>query len=152
MITTTEAFKNLSPEEFGLLLARDSLNVPSEQTVVQSLETWIYADSDLRSKSLEDLLPNIRASFLPSQSIDDMRNFLVNYRNPDLCLQLNFDDKTPRQGYEQCIVAVHKQEKEGRIRRSLKYLDTKVWFTGEYFTKDWNFFKGPSQQRKYFAN
>ena len=42
----------------------------------------------------------------------------------DLCHQLNFDIKTPRQGYDEYIVAVHMREDGG----CLKYLDSKVWF------------------------
>ena len=41
----------------------------------------------------------------------------------DLCHQLNFDIKTPRHGYDQCIVTVQDME-DGRC---LKYLDRKVW-------------------------
>ena len=123
IITETDAFKNLSPDKFGLLLTRDNLNVPSEQTVVKSLETWISADSEERSKCLEILIPFIRAFFLPSQSIEDVKNYLVKHNNPDLCHQLNFDNKTPRQGYEHSIVAVHRREGG----KCLKFLDLKVW-------------------------
>merc|ERR1712133_227378 len=55
LIIATEAFKKLSPEKLGDLLGRDSLDVPSEQIVVQSLETWISANPEVRTKSLEDL-------------------------------------------------------------------------------------------------
>ena len=122
LITTTEAFKNLSQEKLGLLVSRDGLNVSEEQTVVQSLEIWVSADPEERTECLLDLLPFIRASFLSSQSVADLKKFLVNHSQPNLCHKLNFDNKTPRQGYVQCIVAVH--EKEGGS--CLKYLDTKV--------------------------
>ena len=82
LFTTTEAFKNLSREKLGLLLSEDGLNVPSEKVVFESLKTWISADPEERSASLEDLLPYIRASFLPSQFIDDLKNFLVKQNNP----------------------------------------------------------------------
>ena len=82
LFTTTEAFKNLSWEKLGLLLSGDGLNVPSEKVVFESLKTWISADPEERSASLEDLLPYIRASFLPSQFIDDLKNFLVKQNNP----------------------------------------------------------------------
>ena len=107
LFTTTEAFKNLSREKLGLLLSEDGLNVPSEKVVFESLKTWISADPEERSASLEDLLPYIRASFLPSQFIDDLKNFLVKQKQPKLRLQLNFDDKTPRHGYDQCIDTLH---------------------------------------------
>ena len=124
LIITSETFKKLSPEKLGDLLGRDSLDVPSEQIVVQSLETWISADPEERSMSLEDLMPHIRAYFLPRQSIEDVHvnKFLGKYSNPSLCQQLNFENKTPRLGYEQCIVALHDKS------RCLKYLDSKVFF------------------------
>merc|ERR1712133_313526 len=53
LIIATEAFKKLSPENLGDLLARDSLYVLSEKIVVQSLETWISADPEERSISLQ---------------------------------------------------------------------------------------------------
>ena len=122
LITTTEGFKNLSQEKFGLLLSGDGLNVPNEEAVFESLETWISADPEERSASLGNLLPYIRAHFLPSQSIEYVKNFLVDHSQPDLCLQLNFDIKTPRHGYDLSIVSVHKRENG----RCLKYLDSKV--------------------------
>ena len=123
LIITSEAFKKLSPEKLGDLLGRDSLDVPSEQIVVQSLETWISADPKERSMCLEDLLSNVRAHFLPRQSIEDVNKFLEKYSNPSLCQQLNFENKTPRLGYEQCIVALHDKNSS----RCLKYLDPKVF-------------------------
>ena len=127
MITTTEAIKNLSPEKFRLLLTRDSLNVSSEQTVFKSLEIWNSEDPEERAKYLPYLIRYIRAYFLSSQSIDDVKNFLVKNSHHDLCYQLNFDTKTPRLGYELCIVTVYWSPEDGRF---LKYLDTK--------TKTWN--------------
>ena len=121
LITATEAFKNLTQVKFGVLLARDSLNVSNEQTVVQSLDIWISADPEERSKCLEYLMPYIRASFLPSQFIENLSNFFAQYSQP-LCQQLNFEKKTPRQGYDLCIVAVLRRGEE----RCLEYLDTKV--------------------------
>ena len=121
MITATEAFKNLSREKLRLLFSRDGLNVSNEQTVVQSLQTWISADPEERSKCLEYLMPYIRASFLPSQFIENLSNFFAQYSQP-LCQQLNFEKKTPRQGYDLCIVAVLRRGEE----RCLEYLDTKV--------------------------
>ena len=121
LIIATEAFKKLSPEKLGDLLGRDSLDVPSEQIVVQSLETWISADPEERSRSLEDLLSHIRAYFLPRQSIEDVKKFLEKFSNPSLCQQLNFENKTQRLGYEQCIVVFH------GISSCLKYLDSKVF-------------------------
>ena len=148
LIKTTEAFKNLSPEKLGVLLVRDSLNVPSEQTVFESLETWISADPEERSQCLGDLIPYIRATFLPSQFIKDVKNYLMKhsqpnlcqenrfsqfiegvknffgmYSQPNLCQQLNFHNRTPRQGYDQCIVVLHRKREGGEC---LKYLDTKV--------------------------
>ena len=77
LIKTTESFKDLSPEKLRVLLARETLNVPSEEVVFESLETWISADPEERSLSLADLIPCIRASFLPRQFIDDVKNFLL---------------------------------------------------------------------------
>ena len=129
LIKTTDAFKNLSTEKLGVLLARDTLNVPSEKVVFESLETWISADPEERSASLEDLLPYIRASFLPRQFIEYVMNFLVEHTHSHsqtvdtLYQQLNFNDKNPRQGYDQSIVALHRKREGGRC---LKHLDTKT--------------------------
>ena len=123
LITSTEAFKNLSSEKLGDLLARDTLNVPSEEVVFESLETWISADPEKRSASLGDLIPSIRAHFLPPQFIEYVKNFLVDHIQPDLCLQLNYESKTPRHGYNQSIVTVQTRE-DGKC---LMYLDSKVW-------------------------
>ena len=123
LITATDAFKNLSSEKLGVLLARDTLNVQSEEVIFESLETWISADPEERSMSLEDLIPYIRAFFLPRLFIEDVKNFLLKHKQHKLCHQLNFDNKTPRHGYEQCIVVL--QKKRGG-RGWLKYLDTKV--------------------------
>ena len=124
LITTTEAFKNLSQEKLGMLLSGDGLNVPNEEAVFESLETWISADPEERSTSLGNLIPYIRACFLPSQFIEDVKNFLEKFSQPYFCHQLNFDIKTPRQGYDEYIVAVHMREDGG----CLKYLDSKVLF------------------------
>ena len=123
LIVTTESFKNLSPEKLGVLLVRETLNVPSEEVVFESLETWISADPKERSASLGNLLPYIRARFLPSQFIEEVKNFLKKLNQPKFCHLLNFDIKTPRQGYDEYIVAVHMKEDGG----CLKYLDSKVW-------------------------
>ena len=123
LFTTTEAFKNLSREKLGLLLSRNDLNGPGEQRVVQSLETWISTDPEERSAYLKDIVPYIRASFLPRQFIEYVKNFLVDHSLPDLCLQLNYESKTPRHGYDQLIVTVQTRE-DGKC---LMYLDSKVW-------------------------
>ena len=123
LIKTTESFKNLSSEKLGVLLARDTLNVPSEEVIFESLETWISADPEERSASLADLIPYIRAHFLPRQFIEDVKIFLKKFGQPNFCNKLNFDIKSPRQGYDQSIVVVHMREDGG----CLKYLDSKVW-------------------------
>ena len=148
LITTTEAFKNLSQEKLGMLLSGDGLNVPSEEAVFESLKNWISADPEERSQCLGDLIPYIRATFLPSQFIKDVKNYLMKhsqpnlcqenrfsqfiegvknffgmYSQPNLCQQLNFHNRTPRQGYDQCIVVLHRKREGGEC---LKYLDTKV--------------------------
>ena len=123
LVTTTEAFKYLSQEKLVLLLSGDGLNVSNEQTVVQSLETWISTDPEERSAYLKDIVPYIRASFLPRQFIEYVKNFLVDHSLPDLCLQLNYESKTPRHGYDQLIVTVQTRE-DGKC---LMYLDSKVW-------------------------
>ena len=122
LFTSTEAFKNLSQEKLGMLLSGDGLNVPSEEAVFESLKNWISADPEERSQCLGDLIPYIRAFFLTSQVIEDVKYFLVMHSQPHLCQQLNFHNRTPRQGYDQCIVGLHKQEG----KECLKYLDTKV--------------------------
>ena len=128
MITATESFKNLSPEKFGVLLARDTLNVPNEEVVFESLVSWISADSLGRSNNLEYLLPHIRASFLSAQFIAErVGMFIVKNRNHDLCHFLDYENKTPRQGYAMCIVAQERGDHKRGKRGSLKYLDKETW-------------------------
>ena len=59
LIIATEAFKKLPSGKLGALLARDSLDVPSEKIVVKILETWISANPKERSMFLEYLIPNV---------------------------------------------------------------------------------------------
>ena len=126
LLSKTESFmRNISSDRFGELLARDTLNVPNEETLFESIVLWMSMDPKERSRCLEDLVPHIRAFFLPGKYIDDhLKTFLLKHGNPDLCYKLNYESKTPRQGYE--YVAVDLFKKEGG--RCLKYLDTKVWF------------------------
>ena len=125
LLSNTEVMRNISSDRFRLFLGRDTLSVPSEQALVESLQTWISVDPEDRSTYLGNLIPYIRASFLPRQSVEDVKNFLVEHNNPDLCEKLNFENRTPRLGYEECIVALHQMPDGGRC---LKYLDSKVWF------------------------
>ena len=115
-LTATEGFKNLSQQKLIMLLARDSLNVPNEEVVFESLMSWLYANPEERTKCLEDLIPQIRAHFLSQQFICEK------LKNPDLSNQLNHENRKPRSAYEQCIVVLH----ENNGTRYLKYLDTKV--------------------------
>ena len=123
-IIATEAFKDLSEEKLSLLLARDTLNVPNEEAVFESVVSWSSADSGERSKCLANLLPYIRARFLTCQFLDgNVKTFLEKRNSLELCHLLDKGNRTPRQGFEQCIVALHRMD-HGRC---LKYLDTKVW-------------------------
>ena len=126
MITATEAFKNLSKGKLSILLAKDSLNVPNEQTVFESLLSWISAYPQERSKDLEDLLPHIRAHFLPRHFIDhDVKTFLKRYSNVKLLQKLDHENKTPRYGYEEYILVVLGGGGD-HGDKCLMYLDTKV--------------------------
>ena len=124
LLSHTESFmRNISSDRFGELLARDTLNVPNEQTVFESLVFWMSVDPEERSKCLEDLVPDIRAHFLPRKFIDEhFKTFVMKHGNPELCHKLNCEIKTPRQGYEHAAVALIEKE-EGEC---LKYLDIKV--------------------------
>ena len=102
VLSNTESFmRNISRERFGELLARDTLNVPNEEAVFKSLAFWISMDPEERSKFLDDLVPNIRAHFLPRYFVDKhLKAFLKKHGNPDLCHKLNYKSTTPRQEYE----------------------------------------------------
>ena len=124
LLSKNESFmRNIPSDRFGELLARDTLNVPNEQTVFESLVFWMNLDPDERSKCLEDLVPHIRVFFLPGKFIDEhFKTFLLKHGNPDLCDKLNYESKTPRHEYEHVAVALIEKE-EGEC---LKYLDIKV--------------------------
>ena len=139
-ILETRSFRGLPPDKFGALLARDNLNVPNEETVFESLVSWMSEDPEERSKSLQNLVPHIRAHFLPGPFVDEtMKTFLVKNNNSDLCHQLNYENKTPRNGFEQCIVAIQAKDKpegsadpdkfRGDVFQCLNYLDPKVGIT-----------------------
>jgi len=115
-LTATKGFKNLSQQKLISLLARDSLNVPNEEVVFQSLMSWLSADPEERTKYLEDLIPQIRAHFLSEQFLCEK------LKNPDLSHQLNYENRTPRSAYEHCIIVLH----ENKGFRQLKHLDTKT--------------------------
>ena len=124
LLSNNESFmRNISSDRFGELLARDTLNVPNEQTVFESLVFWMSVDPEERSKCLEDLVPDIRAHFLPRKFIDEhFKTFVMKHGNPELCHKLNSESETPRQGYDYVVVALIGKE-DGRC---LKYLDAKV--------------------------
>ena len=124
LLSNTEGFmRNISSDRFGELLSRDTLNVSNEQTVFESLVYWMSVNSEERSRSLEGMVPHIRAHFLPGKYIDEhVKTFLIKHGNPDLCEKLKYKSKTPRQGYEYVAVALFEM-KDGRC---LKYLDAKV--------------------------
>merc|ERR1712126_289317 len=124
IITTTEAFKNFSHDKLAMLLARDSLEVTSEQTVFESLLSWISEDPVEKLNDLEELLPHIRANFLTGQFIDDKVKTFLKHKNLDY--KLNYKNKTPRIGYEECIVIVLNNN---CYNYSLAYLDLKtgIW-------------------------
>ena len=99
------------------------MGVPSEQDVFESLKSWISSDPEERSKNIPELIPHIRAHFLCRSFIEEnVKTMLENHSNPGLCHQLNYDNKTPRYGYELCIVALY----ENNDGKCLKYLDSKV--------------------------
>ena len=124
-VIATKGFKNLPQHKLELLLARDTLNVPNEEVVFESLLAWMSSDPKERPKSVGDLFPLIRANFLSGQFIGDkLKHFIIEHNKYNLFHQLNFSNKTIRDGYDQCIIALH--EKDGT--RQLKYLDTKVYF------------------------
>ena len=110
LLSNTEDFmRNISSDRFGELLARDTLNVPNEQSVYGSLVFWMFMDPEERSRYLENLIPHIRAYFLPGKFIDEhVKTFLLKHGNSDLRYKLktwltvkfhmmNYESKTPRQ-------------------------------------------------------
>ena len=131
LLTNNKLFlKTISRDRLGDLLARDTLDVPSEQVVLESLNSWISSDPEERSKSLQELIPHIRANFLFHSVIEE--NLKTMQENPSYHqLNLNYDNKIPRYGYELCIVALH----ETNDSRYLKYLDLKVKHSLLLFSK-----------------
>ena len=98
LLSKNESFmRNISSDWFGELLARDTLNVPNEETVFESLVYWMSVNSEEKSRSLEGMVPHIRAHFLPGKYIDEhVKTFLIKHGNPDLCEKLKYKSKTPR--------------------------------------------------------
>ena len=121
-LTKTEAFSNLSPKKLEAILVRDSLYVQNEEVILNSLESWITNHPQKRSTSLENFISHIRAHFLSNKTIEEnLKPFLLKHKMEDLISKLNYTNEKPRHGYEQCIVALHEENKI----QVLKYLDLK---------------------------
>ena len=123
-IVTTEAFLSLAPEKLELLISRDTLDVPNEEIIFNSLVSWISADTDERSKTnLEDLVLHIRAHFLSVSYIEEKVKPFLMKRN-HTCHLLNYEKRIPRKGYEEYMIAYFNAEGDEGAK-CLKYLDPK---------------------------
>ena len=102
-IVTTEAFLSLAPEKIELLISRDTLDVPNEEIIFNSLVSWISADTEERSETnLEDLVQHIRAHFLSVSYIEEkVQPFLMKRNHTNVCHLLNYEKRIPRKGYEE---------------------------------------------------
>ncbi|CAL9700259.1 unnamed protein product [Knipowitschia caucasica] len=69
-----QEFLLLPVEEMARLLTSDDINVPDEETVVNSLLTWVRHDSSSRQRQLSSLLANIRLPLLQPQFLADLES------------------------------------------------------------------------------
>ena len=67
-VVKNQEFLLLSADDLGRLLLSDDINVPSEETIFDSLVTWASHDLD-RSQSLAKLLSHIRLPLLSPQVV-----------------------------------------------------------------------------------
>ena len=110
MTESTDFLKNISCDSFGDLIARDSLNVPNEQTVFESLISWISEDIYERSNNLEYLISKIRIKFLNKKYIEtNVKPFLEKNNNSNLIEHLSNITK-PRTPYQLTIVSIHEKD------------------------------------------
>ncbi|KAK7929441.1 hypothetical protein WMY93_005836 [Mugilogobius chulae] len=72
-----QEFLLLPAEEMARLLLSDDINVPDEETVVNSLLTWIRHDSSSRQRHLPALLAHIRLPLLQPQFLVDLESNIL---------------------------------------------------------------------------
>ncbi|XP_059617043.1 kelch-like protein 1 [Phlebotomus argentipes] len=140
-VIENQEFVQLSAEELGKLLARDYLNVPSEEDVFHALLTWFRHDSEKRENCIPSLLAHIRIHQLQPE-------FIIDHVKP-LCESSNCQDLVMKAFEWQLVPARRADESKLEARGSAARKLISVRFDGnsdchvvEEFcpkTKNWTF-------------
>ncbi|KAL7981696.1 hypothetical protein Chor_010891, partial [Crotalus horridus] len=86
-VIRNQEFLLLPATEIAKLLASDDMNIPSEETILSALLTWVQHDLEQRKKDLSKLLAYIRLPLLAPQFLADMENNLL-FRDDIDCQKL----------------------------------------------------------------
>jgi kelch-like protein 1/4/5 len=69
-VIRNQEFVLLPASEIAKLLASDDMNIPSEETILNALLTWVRHDLEQRRRDLSKLLAYIRLPLLAPQVIN----------------------------------------------------------------------------------
>ncbi|XP_073661261.1 kelch-like protein 5 isoform X3 [Tursiops truncatus] len=86
-VIRNQEFVLLPASEIAKLLASDDMNIPSEETILNALLTWVRHDLEERRKDLSKLLAYIRLPLLAPQFLADMENNAL-FRDDIQCQKL----------------------------------------------------------------
>ncbi|XP_013912438.1 PREDICTED: kelch-like protein 5, partial [Thamnophis sirtalis] len=86
-VIRNQEFLLLPATEIAKLLASDDMNIPSEETILNALLTWVQHDLEQRKKDLSKLLAYIRLPLLAPQFLADMENNVL-FRDDIECQKL----------------------------------------------------------------
>ncbi|XP_063165905.1 kelch-like protein 5 isoform X1 [Candoia aspera] len=86
-VIRNQEFLLLPATEIAKLLASDDMNIPSEETILNALLTWVRHDLEQRKKDLSKLLAYIRLPLLAPQFLADMENNVL-FRDDIECQKL----------------------------------------------------------------
>ncbi|KAK6493626.1 kelch-like protein 5 isoform X2 [Huso huso] len=73
-VIKNQEFLLLPASEIVKLLGSDDLNIPSEETILNALLSWVRHEMESRQEELSKLLPFIRLPLLAPQFLADMEN------------------------------------------------------------------------------
>lgn len=85
LISRDEEFLQLLPSELAAILANDSLNVETEETVFEALMNWVSRDTESREKELPGLLDCVRLRLVTEEYLKEKveKHKLISF-NPEL--------------------------------------------------------------------
>ncbi|KAM4606766.1 kelch-like protein 40b [Polymixia lowei] len=85
LIVRDEDFLQLGPSELAAILASDTLNVETEETVFEALMNWVSRDTENREKELPDLLDCVRLRLVTEDYLEEkVENHKLLSSNPEI--------------------------------------------------------------------